>query len=147
MPVSNPAGEPSQLIDQASIFILEEMLARKGRDPAILWGDTDDWRDIDDVIDIWIAQTAKSLAVAIAAVCSVIDFQVVIVDGGFPVEVRHRIVLATRKALMQLDLQGISAPHIEEGAVGSGARAIGAASLPLFTRYLLDQNVLFKQMD
>jgi hypothetical protein len=36
-------------------------------------------------------------------------------------------------------------PDIIEGMVGSQARAIGGASLPLFDRYLLDHNVLFKE--
>jgi hypothetical protein len=44
----------------------------------------------------------------------------------------------------ELDLQGVIIPDIIEGKVGSQARAIGGASLPIFARYLIDQNVLFK---
>ncbi|RCK46218.1 ROK family transcriptional regulator [Thalassospira profundimaris] len=146
MPVSSRSGHPSQLIDQASIFVLEEMLTRDGRDPAMLWRDPDYWNTLGDTLDIWINHTARSLAIAITSVCSVIDFEAVIVDGGFPADVCARIVAATRAATNDLDLQGIERPHIEQGQVGSAARAIGAASLPLFSRYLLDQNVLFKQM-
>jgi len=146
MPVSSRSGHPSQLIDQASIFVLEEMLTREGGDPALLWRDPDYWNGLGKTLDIWINHTARSLAIAITSVCSVIDFEAVIVDGGFPSDVCARIVAATRAATMELDLQGIERPHIEQGQVGSAARAIGAASLPLFSRYLLDQSVLFKQM-
>ena len=146
MPVPSRSGHPSQLIDQASIFVLEEMLTREGRDPALLWKDPDYWHQLGATLDLWIDHTARGLAIAITSVCSVIDFEAVIVDGGFPKDVCARIVDATRKATLKLDLQGIAPPHIEQGAVGSAARAIGAASLPLFSRYLLDQNVLFKQM-
>lgn len=146
MPVSSRSGHPSQLIDQASIFVLEDMLARDGSDPAKLWRDPDYWNELGNTLDIWISHTAQSLAVAITSVCSVIDFEAVIVDGGFPPDVCARLVAATREATSKLDLQGIDQPHIEQGQVGSAARAIGAASLPLFSRYLLDQNVLFKQM-
>ena len=59
--------------------------------------------------------------------------------------VRERIVAATRIALQRHDLQGVIMPETLEGEVGSQARTIGAASLPLFARYLLDQNVLFKE--
>ena len=45
-----------------------------------------------------------------------------------------------------IDLQGVILPEIVEGAVGSSARSIGGASLPLFSRYLPDQNVLFKEL-
>ena len=38
-------------------------------------------------------------------------------------------------------------PEIMEGAVGPQARAIGGASLPIFARYLIDQNVLFKEIE
>jgi predicted NBD/HSP70 family sugar kinase len=146
MPVSSQSGHPSQLIDQASIFVLEEMLTRAGRDPAMLWRDPKYWDTLGDILDVWIEHTARSLAIAITSVCSVIDFEAVIVDGGFPADVCARIVAATRRAISKLDLQGIECPQIEQGQVGSAARAIGAASLPLFARYLLDQNVLFKQI-
>jgi len=146
MPVPSRSGHPSQLIDQASIFVLEEMLTREGRDPARLWKDPDYWHQLGATLDLWIDHTARGLAIAITSVCSVIDFEAVIVDGGFPTDVCAKIVDATRKATLKLDLQGIATPHIEQGVVGSAARAIGAASLPLFSRYLLDQNVLFKQM-
>ncbi len=77
-------------------------------------------------------------------VCSVIDFEAVIIDGGFSPSVKGRIVEATRKAMAKVNLQGIAAPVIEAGLVGASARAIGAASLPLFSRYHIDQSVLFK---
>ena len=67
-----------------------------------------------------------------------------IIDGGFPVDVRARIVEATSKAMTRLDLQGIQPPQVCEGEVGANARVIGAASLPFFARYLLDREVLFK---
>ncbi|WP_217351115.1 ROK family transcriptional regulator [Thalassospira marina] len=147
MPVVDQAGKPSQLIDQASLFALEEMLHGAGIDPTRLWRDPESWREISLQLDQWIAQAARSLALAITSVCSVIDFETVIVDGGFPAFVREKIVNAIRREFNGLDLQGIAMPRVEPGAVGSGARAIGAASLPLFSRYLLDQNVLFKQVE
>ena len=59
---------------------------------------------------------------------------------------RERIVAAIRKAAGELDLEGVVMPEIIEGAVGAQARAIGGASLPLFSRYLIDTNVLFKEI-
>ena len=90
--------------------------------------------------------TGKALAFAIATVCSVIDFEAVIIDGGFAASVRAEVTEIARRELGKLDLQGIEPPIIEEGLVGSAARAIGAASLPLFSRYHIDQSVLFKEM-
>ena len=121
------------------------MLRAKNIDPPPLWFSPDDWVDFGDELERWIESAAAALAQAVIASASIIDFSSVIIDGGFPPWVRTRIVVATRAALLVHDLQGVGLPEIVEGSVGSQARAIGGASLPLFSRYLLDQNVLFKE--
>ncbi|HMQ57731.1 MAG TPA: ROK family transcriptional regulator [Rhizobiaceae bacterium] len=146
LPVPGPDGAPRQLIDCASLFVLEARLRAAGIDPSPLWLNPDDWTDFGAVLDRWIEDTGAALAIAIASVSSVIDFEAALIDGGFPAAIRARIVAATRAGLERLDLQGITPPVVAEAAVGSRARAIGAASLPLFARYLTDQNVLFKEM-
>ncbi len=78
---------------------------------------------------------------------SIVDFSAAVIDGGFPNWVRSRVVQATIDEAAKLDLQGVVMPEIIEGAVGAQARAIGGASLPIFARYLTDQNVLFKEVD
>jgi predicted NBD/HSP70 family sugar kinase len=143
MPVPSPNGHPRQLIDQASIFVLENRLRERGIDPSSLWLQPEGWSAFGEPLDEWIDQAAQYLAHAIVASCSVIDFAAAIIDGGFPVDVRARIVDATAKAMARLDLQGIRSPAVYEGAVGANARVIGAASLPMFARYLVDPNVLF----
>ena len=50
-------------------------------------------------------------------------------------------------AYWELDVKGVDHPSLSEGGVGPQARAIGAASLPIFARYLIDQNVLFKEIE
>lgn len=144
MPVPGDDGKPVQLINAASILMLERALKRAGRNPPPLWLSLDDWSDFGAELDGWVGSTARSLAHAIVASCSVIDFAAAVIDGGFPTSVRARLVDATRDALGGLDLQGIVAPEIVEGAVGSGARAVGGACLPLFDRFLIDQRSLLK---
>ena len=74
-----------------------------------------------------------------------IDFQAAVVDGAFPDDIRKRLVAEIQLEVDKLDTRGIAHPIILEGQVGRGARALGGAGLPLFARYLLDQNVLFKE--
>ena len=145
MPVPGAEGRPTQLIDVASLHVLETELEAAGIDPSALWLSPDDWTGFGDVLERWIATTSRFLAHAIVAACSVIDFSAAIIDGGFPGEVRRRLVKATRREMTRLDLQGILTPAIIEGAAGSRARAMGGACLPLFSRYLIDLNVLFKE--
>ncbi|MCF3638969.1 ROK family transcriptional regulator [Rhizobium sp. TRM95111] len=145
LPVQGRDGETVQLLKIASIFVLENLLRASGVDPKPLWYSPDDWLDFGAPLETWIQESAAALAQAIVAAASVIDFSAVVVDGGFPAWVRERLVAATKSAIGRLDLQGVTLPDIVEGAVGSQARSIGGASLPLFSRYHLDQNVLFKE--
>ncbi|TCU18021.1 ROK family transcriptional regulator [Rhizobium sullae] len=146
LPVRGKNGENRQLLDIASIFVLENMLREKGIDPQPLWYSADDWVDFGEPMETWIQDTAKALAQAIVAAASIIDFSAAVIDGGFPGWVRTRIVNATIREAAKLDLQGVVMPEIIEGVVGAQARAIGGASLPIFARYLTDQNVLFKEI-
>ena len=42
-------------------------------------------------------------------------------------------------------MDGITPFAIEEGTIGIDARALGAASLPLFANFMADRDVLFKE--
>jgi predicted NBD/HSP70 family sugar kinase len=145
LPVQRRDGKTVQLLKIASIFVLENHLRARGIDPKPLWYSPDEWIDFGEPLEIWIQDTAAALAQAMVAAASIIDFSAAVIDGGFPAWVRQRIVAATRAALDGHDLQGVIMPEILEGEAGSHARTIGAASLPLFARYLLDRNVLFKE--
>ncbi|KRB58810.1 ROK family transcriptional regulator [Rhizobium sp. Root708] len=147
LPVRGKNGETLQLLEVASIFVLENMLRERDIDPQPLWYSADDWIDFGEPLENWIQDTARALAQAIVAAASIIDFSAAVIDGGFPDWVRERIVKATIAEADKLDLQGVVMPDIIEGAVGAQARAIGGASLPIFARYLTDQNVLFKEVD
>ncbi|CAD7038780.1 ROK family transcriptional regulator [Pseudorhizobium endolithicum] len=146
LPVRGKAGETRQLLDIASIFVLENLLRERGMDPQPLWYSADDWIDFGEPLELWIQESAAALAQAIVAAASIIDFGAAVIDGGFPEWVRERLVTATIEAVARLDLQGVIIPDIIEGKVGAQARAIGGASLPIFARYLVDQNVLFKNL-
>lgn len=147
LPVRGRNGENRQLLDIASIFVLENMLRDRGVDPQPLWYSADDWVDFGEPLELWIQATAAALAQAIVAAASIIDFGAAVIDGGFPGWVRKRIVDATIDAVARLDLRGVVIPDIIQGKVGSQARAIGGASLPIFARYLTDQSVLLKDFN
>lgn len=139
LPVPDGSAGASQLIHNASIYTLERAVAEAGHDTATLWTFPQDWSGIEAELGPWIGHTARHLALAAVAVSSVIDFEAVLIDGAVPEEVRARIVEATRRALGEVDCQGIAAPRIEEGSIGRNARAVGSAALPILSKYLLSQ--------
>jgi predicted NBD/HSP70 family sugar kinase len=147
VPSHDPQGRPAsqQLIRSASIYMLEKKMIAAGRDPAVLSRSPDDWGEVGPELDQWIEEAAASLAAASVAAISVIDFEAVIIDGAFPAEVRRRIVAKTAEAIATFDLQGLSPVTVREGGVGSGARAVGGACLPLLANFSRDREVLFKE--
>jgi predicted NBD/HSP70 family sugar kinase len=140
LPVSGPDGKLVQLIDRASIMVLERMLRDRGLDPSSLWNSPDHWQGFEDLVGEWIDIVSRGLAQAIVSAAAIIDFEHVIIDGGLPAEIREKIVTATRAHVTHFDLRGLQRPEILPGTVGALARALGAASLPLFDKYLIDRN-------
>lgn len=135
--------ERRQLIHSASLHGLEQRLIAANIDPVAFFK-TQAWDSLGPILDDWLEEASDALAQAIVASVSVLDFSRVIIDGGFPPEVRQRLITLVRAKASISDLQGLSPFEIDEGSLGATARAMGAASLPFFSRFLLDQNVLFK---
>ncbi|MGY8664299.1 ROK family transcriptional regulator [Bradyrhizobium sp. UFLA05-109] len=140
---STGAAERRQLIHSASLHSLEKRLIGAGLDPVAFFR-SQDWESLGPVLDDWLEEASDSLAQAIVASASVLDFSQVVIDGGFPAHIRQRLVTLVREKKSASDLQGLSPFEIGEGSIGANARTMGAASLPFFARFLLDQNVLFK---
>lgn len=143
MPVPTANGT-EQLIRHASLYVLEKMLAAAGFDPLIVTRQTESWENIGSILDDWIDLTASSLAHAALSAAAVLDFQAVIIDGSMPHDVRRKLVNRTNEYFVEQDTRGIAPLAIVEGVLGSDARALGAASLPLVERYLLDLNAVYK---
>jgi predicted NBD/HSP70 family sugar kinase len=145
MPVPGPAGTGVQLIDIASLVVLERRLRADGIDTSALWRESGDWSRFEAQAEEWLAQAARGLAHAIVAACSTIDFGIAIIDGGFPAHIRENLIPEVEREVALLDTQGIAVPRLAAGTLGPIARALGGASLPLFDRYLIDQNVSMRE--
>jgi predicted NBD/HSP70 family sugar kinase len=136
----SPLGESKQLVDMASIHLLEGRLVEVDLDPAIIWKTPQDWTEIARYVDPWLGQTAQELAKASLSTCSVIDFEAVLIDGAFPDNIRAELVERVRRYITNQDTRGLIPPQIESGSVGGNARAIGAACGPIFSQFLLNTN-------
>jgi predicted NBD/HSP70 family sugar kinase len=138
-----PHGESKQLVDMASIHLLEARLREVDLDPSLIWSKPQDWTAIARYVDPWLGQTAQELARASLSTCSVIDFEAILIDGAFPPEIRDQLVERVRRYIVTQDTRGLIPPAIHAGHVGGNARAIGAASAPIFSQYLLNTNAGF----
>ena len=138
LPVPGEGSRVRPLIDVASLYILEQGLQAAGRDAGFLWEPGADWDFSEDILTPWIENAANGLAHAIVSACSVIDFESVKIDGWMPAAVKRRLVAAVQTRLSSFDMTGLQRPDIVEGVVGPDARALGAASLPLSRKYLVE---------
>ncbi len=145
MPVTGADGKTRQLIDVASIASLEKMLEADGQEASRLYDSPDKW-DIDEtILGKWIDDAGQGMAHAILSAVSVIDFEAALIDGWMPLAVRAGLVSATRAHLERMNQAGLEPIEIREGTVGYNARALGAATLPLSGRFLIDQNAFLKE--
>jgi predicted NBD/HSP70 family sugar kinase len=140
LPSSGPSGESRQLIDIASLHVLEGRLVEAGLDPACLWQTPQDWSSVARYVEPWIGQAAQELAKASISICAVIDFETIMIDGAFPADVKRELVERTQRYLQTQDARGLVPPTIRAGKIGGKAREIGAACGPIFAQFLLNTN-------
>lgn len=141
LPVVGPDGRMVQLLDVASLSRLEREVLASGGDIDSLWRAPENWDVPEEILHRWVDATAAALSQAIVATLSVIDFEAILIDGWMPAGLRDELVAATRRHMAGANMTGLNTPKVREGTIGADARALGAASLPLSHRFLLDGRV------
>ncbi len=138
LPVPVQTGQVKPLIDVASLYILERSISSEGGDANLMWETAANWNFSEDLLTDWLQSAAHGLAHAIVSSCSVIDFECVKIDGWMPANVKERLISEVELQLSKLNLTGLERPKIMAGSVGPDARSLGAASLPLSEKYLVE---------
>jgi predicted NBD/HSP70 family sugar kinase len=137
----SPIGESMQLVDMASIHQLEARLREVDIDTRQLWDDPDSWSKLARYVEPWLLQTAQELAKASLSICSVIDFEAILIDGSFPASLREDLVARVRRYVATQDTRGLVPPKIEAGSIGGNAGARGAACEPIRAQFFLNTSV------
>lgn len=137
-------GKVRQLVDVASLASLEKALVARGGDGSMIWESSKSWSVPDDVLVPWIADAAEGLAYAIISATCLVDVERAVIDGWLPNDVRAEIVRRTSVRLEEIHVAGIDLPILREGTIGSNARSLGAASLPLADRFMVDRRTFLK---
>jgi predicted NBD/HSP70 family sugar kinase len=140
LPVQGVGGKVERLFAAASMSNLADAMEAAGEPSDFLWEQPDHWTVSPQILSDWMDRAANGLAWAALTAASLLEIEAVMIDGWMPAEVRAEITRRTALALLALDLDGIDPPQVREGTLGPGARALGAAAIPLSQRYLIDQN-------
>lgn len=137
-------GPPAQLLSVASLVTLEQAWRSAGLD-------TDaaaDGRALQapwaDVTRRWLDDTAAALALAVDSAACLLDLEAVVIDGSCSADLRDALVAATWEALNRYDWRGVQRPAVLAGTLGSDARALGGAWLPLVRDFAPDRELFLK---
>ena len=138
------ATRPAQLLNIASLWTLERRYAAAGL-AEDAWHDeralSQPWRR---ETQAWLAEAAEGIALAINSAACLLDIDAVIVDGSFPRPLLAALLDETGKALGLYSWEGVARPQLLAGTVGSDARAIGGALLPLHANFSPDRDLFLK---
>jgi predicted NBD/HSP70 family sugar kinase/predicted transcriptional regulator len=142
--VPPPRGPFEILLRRASVYVLTDHLCKNGV-PIRRIDELDKLGDrAEPYLSEWIADCADALAQAIVGAIAVVDVSGIVIDGILPRAVLRRTVRAVTDRFAELLPEGLVAPKIEIGTIGSQAGAIGAAILPLYAMFAPDSGVLVK---
>jgi len=138
------AGAPDQLLSRASLVNLEARFEAAGLEPGAVtdvramhkpwWPHTDQW----------LREAAPAVAFAANSAACLLDLDGVIIDGSFSRELLRATLTSVNHALDQYSWEGVSRPAVFEGTIGSDARAMGGALLPLYANFAPDRELFLK---
>ena len=135
---------PPQLLSVASLFNLESLYAAHGLDRSAAADERAlqaPWRAHTDA---WLRDAAPAIALTLSSAACLLDLEGVIVDGSFGPALREHMLAALDAALDGHNWEGVSRPAVLAGTIGSDARAIGGALLPLYATFAPDRDLFLK---
>jgi len=135
---------PEQLLQTASLWTLEALYAKAGID-VNAWADTraltKPWLPSTRA---WLDKACPAIALAINSAACLLDLEGVIIDGSFSRELLQVLMPEVERALDCYSWEGVARPQVLAGTIGTDARAIGGALLPLYANFAPDRDLFLK---
>ena len=147
MPLGLAGGRdaaPPQLLSRASLLNLEQRFLAAGLDGSAV-GDARAMQPpwLPHTQD-WLQESAAAVALAMNSAACLLDLEGVIVDGNFSRELQAALLAATDAAAGRYSWEGVRRPRMLAGTIGSDARALGGALLPLYANFAPDRELFLK---
>jgi predicted NBD/HSP70 family sugar kinase len=135
---------PAQLLSSASLFNLERLFTDAGLDPTACSEERALQGEWLPHTQAWLRQAAGGIALAIHNAACLLDLEAVIVDGAFHKSLLDALMQSITRALDAYSWEGVWRPQVLPGTIGSDARAIGGALLPLYAQFAPDRDLFLK---
>ena len=137
---------PEQLIGQASLWELEQRFLAAGLAPDAAYDDRATAAPFAAHTAQWIANAARALAHCAVGGTAFMDLDAVVIDGSFSRTMLTQLLAQTSQALDNYNWEGLWRPQLLAGDIGSDARALGGALLPLHENFAPDRDLFLKAM-
>lgn len=147
MPLERAGGGgqmPPQMLSAASLLGLQKIYEAAGLDPEAALDDRALEPPWATHTRGWLRSAAQALAFGIVASACLLDLGDVVIDGVFHRDLLSRLIAHLEEALDQHSWEGVVRPAIRAGTIGSDARALGGALLPLYAAFAPDPEVFLK---
>lgn len=135
---------PAQLLSVASLLNLEQLYGAAGLEV----GAASDERALQAPwrkhTARWLADAAAAIAQAVNCTACLLDIEGVVLDGSFSRELQAALIDESAAALARYSWEGVSKPQLLAGSIGSDARALGGALLPLYANFAPDRELFLK---
>ncbi len=142
--VSTGKSLPEQLLARASLWELEQRFKEHGLDPTAAY----DARAMEAPYEVftsaWIASASLALAQCVVSGTAFLDIDAVVIDGSITRAMLARLIAHTQAALATYDWEGLWPATLVAGSIGSDARALGGALLPLHENFAPDRDIFLK---
>jgi predicted NBD/HSP70 family sugar kinase len=135
---------PAQLLSVASLLTLERAFAEAGLALDAVGDDRALQPPWWPLTQAWLAAAAAAIAQAVQCAACLLDLEGVILDGNFGRGLLAALLAETRAALARYDWEGVTQPELMAGTIGSDARALGGALLPLYANFAPDRDLFLK---
>ncbi len=142
--ITNGREVPEQLIAHASLWELEQRFVADGLDPTAAYDPRAMAQPFLPSTAAWLSHAARGLAQCIVSGTAFLDIDAVVIDGSLCLDMLQRLIAETNAALAHYNWEGLWQPKIMSGSLGSDARALGGALLPLHENFAPDKDVFLK---
>lgn len=135
---------PRQLLHAASGFVLEQRLSERGVPAAAAHDHRAFDAEVWPITDRWLDEACEAIASTVATSSALIDLEAVVVDGEVDRQLVREIIRRTQRELDRIEWEGMVRPQLLEGTIGTDARAMGAAILPLYAHFAPTHELFLK---
>ena len=135
---------PGQLIDQASLWALEQRFIALRLEPQAAYDDRAMEPPYRQETNAWVNRAAIALAHCVVSGTAFLDLDAVVIDGSMSRGLLALLIEQVRADLARYNQEGLWPTALMEGRIGSDARALGGALLPLHANFAPDRDLFLK---